>query len=78
MKLAGQYLRWFVIGMGQVMGISHSAPRAHAQVTEMEAIAGDFGAVGSDFRNVIARNPVDRLKSKQLQQAGQLELAGIS
>ncbi|MDQ3313581.1 MAG: hypothetical protein M3505_02955, partial [Verrucomicrobiota bacterium] len=57
MKKARHYLRWFFTGMGSVMGISQVMPAARTDVTEVEAIGGDFRVIGGDLRVVIKRHP---------------------
>jgi hypothetical protein len=72
------YLRWFIIGMGHVLGISHSMPKTQDSRTEMEAIGGDFRLVGDDLRNVMKRFPSNTETARTLGQPRQLELAGLS
>jgi hypothetical protein len=76
MKAARCYIRWFIIGIGQVMGISHSLP-AEDHVSPLEAIGSDFRAVGDDLRKVMQRHPARPETARKLQSAQQLELAGI-
>ena len=78
MSAIKSYMHWFLIGMGNVMGISHSIPPLRRPATEIEAVGGDFRAIGNDFRYVIHRTPA-RAES-QAGQSGpaQLELAGLS
>jgi hypothetical protein len=79
MHTAQTYLRWFFCGMGSVIGIFRALPPAHADVTPLEEIGGDFRTVGDDLRYVIRRNPPAVLADKTADGAAkQLELAGIS
>lgn len=78
MKTARTYLRWFLTGMGSVMGISHSLPPS-VNVTEVEAIGGDFRAMGNDFRVVMHRHPSTAEGARAIGETPkQLELVGIS
>jgi hypothetical protein len=79
MKLAPLYLRWFLTGIGHVLGISHTLPPAQVRGSEIEAIGGDFQAVGNDFRYVMERFPARPETARALgQPMRQLELAGMS
>jgi hypothetical protein len=79
MKSAPLHLRWFLAGMGQVLGISHSLPPVHTSVSEIEAIGGDFRAVGNDLRAIMERFPAQPETARALgQPMRQLELAGMS
>lgn len=77
MKTARCYIRWFIIGIGQIMGISQSLP-PQENVNPMEAIGGDFRAVGDDIRKVMDQYPPRPETARKLQSAQQLELTGIS
>lgn len=78
MKTARLYLRWFITGMGSVMGISHSLPPVRS-VTEVEALGGDFRALGNDFRVIMSRHsPTAETATALGETPKQLELAGIS
>lgn len=78
MKNARICIRWFLTGMGSVMGISHSLPPA-SEMTEIEAVGGDFRVIGNDFRVVMHRHPPTTDEARALGEAPkQLELAGIS
>lgn len=77
MKIARQYFHWFIVGMGHVIGISHSLPPAEAQASVMDAVGGDFRAVGDDLRHVMQCYPARSEAARELQSAQQLELAGI-
>jgi hypothetical protein len=74
MSAIKSYMHWFLIGMGQVMGISHTMPQIRPEMTEIEAIGGDFRAVGNDFRYVLKY----RSKEVSASPTEQMELAGIS
>lgn len=78
MKNARRYLRWFVIGMGHVIGISHNLPNSENRPSAMDAIAGDFRAAGNDLRAVMYRYPAKTETARTLGQPQQLELSGIS
>jgi hypothetical protein len=78
MKSAPLYLRWFLVGMGHVLGISHSLPAAQNETSEIESIGGDFKAVGNDFRSVMDKNPARPETARALgQPIRQLELTGM-
>ena len=77
MKTARCYIRWFIIGIGHIVGISHSLPAAEDHVNPMDAIGGDFRAVGDDLRKVMHRYPAQHETARKLQSAQQLELAGM-
>jgi hypothetical protein len=76
MKIARCYIRWFIMGIGQVMGISQSLP-AEDFANSMEAIGGDFRAIGNDMRKVMRKYPARPETAQKLQSAQQLELTGI-
>ena len=79
MKPSPLYLRWFLTGMGHVLGISHTLPPAQAHGNEIEAIGGDFQAAGNDFRYVMERFPARPETARVLgQPMRQLELTGMS
>ena len=80
MENATTAVRWLIVGMGQVLGITPSVTPPTSQcATVIEAIGGDFHAVGNDFRVVITRHPPNVETASQLGvKAKQLELAGIS
>jgi hypothetical protein len=79
MKAVHSSLRWFLVGMGQVMGISHSLPPPQTGISEIEAIGGDFRAVGNDLRYVIKKYPAREETERAIDQSTrQLELVGIS
>jgi hypothetical protein len=78
MKNARLYFRWFICGIGNVIGISHSLPPAENTISVMDAIGGDFRAAGNDLRNVMQRYPARPETARELQSAQQLELAGIN
>lgn len=68
-----------MIGMGQVMGLSHSLTPPQSDVSEIEVIGGDFRAVGNDLRYVMKKYPAREETEHALDQSSrQLELAGIS
>lgn len=77
MKAAGACVRWFVIGMGHVLGISPAVPKLRAEGTIFEVIGGDFHAVGNDLRTVMHANPATEETARGLGQPTQLNLAGI-
>lgn len=77
MKTTHLYIRWFVIGMGHIFGISPNVPKLHAECTEVEVIGSDFRAVGNDLRRVMRRYPATPETAKALGEPAQLELAGI-
>lgn len=80
MNAARCYLRWIIIGMGNVMGISQSMPNPAAQSSSvMDAIGGDFAAAGSDIWTVIQRYPASNPETPKAlgHKAKQLELAGL-
>jgi len=77
MKSTRCYIRWFIIGIGQVMGISQSLP-PQEHVNTMEAIGGDFRAIGNDMRKIMRKYPARPETARKLQSAQQLELTGIS
>ena len=60
MKNAKLYARWFVAGMGSIVGISQSIPPIRGTQTGPEAFRADINAVGSDFRRVIQRCPATK------------------
>ena len=80
MENAVAVARWFVIGMGHVLGISHSLPpNTQNDITVIESIGGDFRAVGNDFCAVMERFPAQPETARALgQPMHQLELAGMS
>lgn len=78
MKNAQRYIRWFICGIGNVMGVSQTLPPAEHSVAVMDAIGGDFRAVGDDLRRVMQRYPARPETARELQSAQQLELAGLS
>lgn len=76
MKTARCYIHWFISGVGQIMGISHSLPdEDHGNARD--AIGRDFRAVGNDLRKVMQQYPAQPETARKLQSAQQLELAGI-
>jgi hypothetical protein len=77
MKAARYYIRWFIIGVGNIMGISHSLPADEDRSNATDAIGRDFRAVGDDLRKVMKQYPARSETSRKLQSAQQLELAGI-
>ncbi len=76
MQTAEMYIRWFVLGMGSVLGISQAMPRAAHHKT-MDAIGGDFRAVGNDLRTIIRKHPATPEVATQLGEATQLKLKGL-
>lgn len=65
-KNARVFLRWFVAGMGSVMGISHSMPPLRNNMIGPEAAQSDIAAVGNDFRSVLKRYPATAETGKTL------------
>lgn len=76
MDTAKSIARWFIFGMGHVLGISPVLPR-QVDMSPYDAIGGDFAAVGNDLRIVMARHPATADEAKALGVPAQLELAGI-
>ena len=66
MKNAKLYARWFIAGMGSIIGISQTIPPIRGTYTGVEAFQGDINAVGSDFRSVIDRYPATKETAKSL------------
>ena len=76
MQTAEMYIRWFAFGMGSVLGISQAIPRPTHHRT-MDAIGGDFRAVGNDIRMIMRKHPATPEVAVQLGEAAQLKLKGL-
>lgn len=76
MNTALSIARLFVIGMGQVIGISPSVPPIQ-ECNAYDVIGGDFRAVGEDLNAVMRKYPPTAEAARQLGESAQLELSGI-
>jgi hypothetical protein len=76
METVRNYAHWFILGMGNVLGIGPLL--APSEGSELEAIGRDFRAVGDDLRHVMRRVPPTADSAIKLgAPEAQLELSGI-